>query len=99
MRRRARRPEISLGDCDALLPVHASTAERVSKRETSLKVARAVSDLPEDERQVVVLRHYGDLSFAEIAAVLEVPNSTVKSRMARGLARLKIPLAPLDQTR
>ena len=51
-------------------------------------VRRAVAQLPEHYRSVVVLRHYEDLKFREIAEVLEVPEGTVKSRMAEALSLL-----------
>jgi RNA polymerase sigma-70 factor, ECF subfamily len=51
-------------------------------------VRKAVAQLPEHYRSVVVLRHYEDLKFREIADVLEVPEGTVKSRMAEALSLL-----------
>ena len=39
-------------------------------------------------REVVVLRHYEQLKFNEIAQVLEIPQGTVKSRMAEALTQL-----------
>ena len=55
-------------------------------------VRRAVAQLPEHYRSVVVLRHYEDLKFREIADVLEVPEGTVKSRMAEALSLLNAAL-------
>ena len=51
-------------------------------------VRKAVAQLPEHYRSVVVLRHYEDLKFREIADVLDVPEGTVKSRMAEALSLL-----------
>jgi RNA polymerase sigma-70 factor, ECF subfamily len=51
-------------------------------------VRRAVMELPEHYRSVVVLRHYQDLKFREIAEVLDIPEGTVKSRMSEALAIL-----------
>lgn len=51
-------------------------------------VRRAVMELPEHYRDVVVLRHYQDLKFREIADVLGVPEGTVKSRMFEALGML-----------
>ena len=45
---------------------------------------------------MLVLRHYHDLSFPEVAAVLDLPATTVKSRLARGLERLRISLQELE---
>lgn len=48
------------------------------------EVLRAIDDLPIEFRQAVVLSDLEDLSYAEIAAVLDVPIGTVKSRLFRG---------------
>jgi RNA polymerase sigma-70 factor (sigma-E family) len=49
---------------------------------------RAVRDLPERQRQVLVLRFYLDMKVDDIAAALDVPPGTVKSTIHRGLAAL-----------
>lgn len=49
----------------------------------------AVRRLPADQRTVLVLRFYADLSLAEIASEMGKPIGTVKSTLHRGLARLK----------
>lgn len=46
-------------------------------------------DLPDEQRTVIVMKEYQGLKFHEIAEVLEVPLSTVKSRMYLGLKTLK----------
>ena len=60
--------------------------------EDAAAVAAAVSHLPAREREVLVLRHYHDLPFPEVARLLGEPVTTVKSRMARALERLKAEL-------
>ncbi|HLH56205.1 MAG TPA: RNA polymerase sigma factor [Verrucomicrobiae bacterium] len=57
-------------------------------------VRRAVLELPEIYRAVVVLRHYEDMKLAKIAEVLEIPEGTVNSRMAEALSRLSRILEP-----
>lgn len=52
-------------------------------------VSAAVLALPDDEREAVTLKHYAGLSFAEMADILEVPASTLKSRVLRALERLR----------
>lgn len=74
----------------------ASPARLAEAAEASRRVARAVAALPEREREVVVLRHYGELPFTEVAAVVGAPVTTVKSRMARGMARLRTLLKDLQ---
>jgi RNA polymerase sigma-70 factor (ECF subfamily) len=47
------------------------------------EVIEAIDDLPEEFREVLVLSDMGDLKYAEIAEVLDVPVGTVKSRLFR----------------
>ena len=53
----------------------------------------ALDDLPEEFRIPVLLRDVGDLDYAEIAEILDVPPGTVRSRIARGRGRLADALA------
>jgi len=57
------------------------------------EVWRWLATLSPAQRSVLVLRYYEDLPDAEIAAVLGVPSSTVRSHAARGLAALRAHLA------
>ena len=57
-------------------------------------VRRALMQLPETYRAVLVLRHYEGMKLAKIAEVLEIPEGTVNSRMAEALARLSRILEP-----
>jgi RNA polymerase sigma-70 factor (ECF subfamily) len=59
----------------------------------SSRVAHALGTLPEEFRAAIVLRYIADLDYAEIAAVLEVPVGTVRSRLARGKTLLGKKLA------
>ena len=56
-------------------------------------ISWAVSQLPEGQREALLLSHYEDLSLAEIASVLEVEVTTVKSRLQRARAQLKLILS------
>jgi RNA polymerase sigma-70 factor (ECF subfamily) len=49
----------------------------------------ALDGLPNDQRRIVVLRYYSELSIPEIAQVIGVPDGTVKSRLHRALQRLR----------
>jgi RNA polymerase sigma-70 factor, ECF subfamily len=53
------------------------------------RVAHLLTRLPAEERELLQLRFYAELSQTEIAAHLDVPLGTVKSRMVRGLERLR----------
>jgi RNA polymerase sigma-70 factor (ECF subfamily) len=57
----------------------------VLKKEMESQVRSALARLPENQRIVVIMRHYHDLKFHEIAEILERPISTIKSRMAAGI--------------
>ncbi len=52
------------------------------------EVRRGLDSLPEEQRAVIVLAYFDDLTQVEIARRLDLPLGTVKARMARGLARL-----------
>lgn len=58
---------------------------------------RALAALPTRQREVVVLRYFGDLSEREIAAELGLAPGTVKSHASRGLATLRTALATGDR--
>jgi RNA polymerase sigma-70 factor (ECF subfamily) len=54
----------------------------------SVDVARALREVPEEFRVVLVLADVQDMPYDEIAAVLQIPVGTVKSRVFRGRAAL-----------
>ena len=64
--------------------------EQVSDR---LDLDEALASIPEDFRAAVILRDQLGLDYAEIAAVLDIPPGTVRSRIARGRAGLAACLA------
>ena len=63
-------------------------------RERREAVRRALDALPVEQREVVVLKEYEGLKFREIAEVLGVPESTVKSRMYFALDAMRDTLLP-----
>ncbi len=73
-------------------PADVSPALIVENREQSIAVRRAVSALPSDLRQVVVMKEFEELTFQEISEVLGVPLSTVKSRLYTALRQLQMRL-------
>ena len=58
-------------------------------RDLQLRIAEAVEELPEDQREVFLMRQVQGLAFKEIAAIVDVPENTVKSRMRYALERLQ----------
>jgi RNA polymerase sigma-70 factor, ECF subfamily len=61
----------------------------LERRELETALGRAIAELPEDRRIVVVLRDLEGLSYEEIAQVLELELGTVRSRLYRARADLK----------
>lgn len=72
---------------------HSSPARAAESRERSDIVRRAVTALPEELREVLVLKEYEEMTFQEIAEILDLPLSTVKSRLYTALRQLKLRLA------
>lgn len=60
----------------------------VARLEQAEIIRKALRQLDEPHRVVVLLRHYEGLRFAEIAEILGIPEGTVKSRLAEALNRL-----------
>ncbi|HEX5836144.1 MAG TPA: sigma-70 family RNA polymerase sigma factor [Pyrinomonadaceae bacterium] len=61
-------------------------------RQRTAAVRRALNSLPVDLRQVVVMKEFEELTFREIAEALDLPLSTVKSRLYTGLKQLQMRL-------
>ena len=73
-------------------PPATSPANVVEKDERLVLVRQAVSTLPPDLRQIVVMKEFEDMTFQEISETLEVPLSTVKSRLYTALKQLRMKL-------
>lgn len=72
-----------------------SPFDRLASGEDRARVAQALLAVDTLYREVLVLRFHEELSLQEIAAVTRAPLSTVKSRLYRGLAALKVKLEAL----
>jgi RNA polymerase sigma factor (sigma-70 family) len=64
--------------------------------ETRTSLLEAIGQLRDDDRRVIACRYFLDLSEAETAEVLDLPRGTVKSRLSRALARLRLALTATD---
>lgn len=94
--RRGRPLEVERGDREA--PDSHRPDEPLDAAERRLSVRRAVLALPHDYKEVIVLRHFGGLSYEEMAEALQIPVRTVKSRLYTARQRLMEALSAL-QTR
>jgi RNA polymerase sigma-70 factor (ECF subfamily) len=87
-RRDARRPQQPLADHDVSSPAPLP-ADALVQHETADSVAAAVAALPESLREVLVLKHFGRLSFSEVAVATGLSLGTVKSRMQAAMKQLR----------
>jgi RNA polymerase sigma-70 factor (ECF subfamily) len=77
-------------------PLQYSPAHVVEGRERAAAVRRAVNSLPLDLRQVIVMKEFEELTFREMADALDIPLSTVKSRLYTALRQLQLRLQKHD---
>ncbi len=63
--------------------------EQIEKKDTENTIRNLVNELPEDQKEVLLLRHYGDLSFKEIAELTKVPINTALGRMRYAIINLR----------
>jgi RNA polymerase sigma-70 factor (ECF subfamily) len=70
-----------------------SIEDLVARREIGRAVARAMAELPDEQRTAIILKEYHGLTFQEIADLLDCPLSTVKTRLYQGLTVLRKQLA------
>lgn len=61
----------------------------VVREEQQRDLAAAVERLPEKHRQIIVLKHFQDCSYAEMAEILDVPIGTVMSRLYNARTKLR----------
>ncbi|WP_083729887.1 sigma-70 family RNA polymerase sigma factor [[Flexibacter] sp. ATCC 35208] len=66
-----------------------SAEEKMITRQSHDRVRRMLDMLPEEQREVIILRHYADLSFKEIADLTQVSINTALGRMRYGLINLR----------
>ncbi len=88
-----RTPTIRTGDDKDIFEVlnfSEESAEYVMiKRQSHDRVRNMLDHLPEDQREVIILRHYADMSFKEIAAATNCSINTALGRMRYGLINLR----------
>ncbi|MEZ5425591.1 MAG: sigma-70 family RNA polymerase sigma factor [Pyrinomonadaceae bacterium] len=73
-------------------PLNLSPARRTERNERLSLIRQAVNALPLDLRQVIVMKEFEEMTFQEIAETLELPLSTVKSRLYTALKQLRMKL-------
>jgi RNA polymerase sigma-70 factor (ECF subfamily) len=92
-RKSKRAPKFSGSDefdiFDVLKLDEANVEEEMAASETHDKVRRLLQELPEDQKEVVIMRHYAGLSFKEIAENTDVSINTALGRMRYALINMR----------
>jgi len=84
-------PDEDHGATDDVLLAAPDDPERDSiRRDHERTLERLIAELPEDQREVLVLREIEEMSYREIAAVAKLPIGTVMSRLSRAREALKM---------
>ncbi len=95
-RQRQRRPADAIGESDALVGQLAapqpSPEADLHRRELRQRLWRALAALPAEKREILVLRDFHDLSYSDIAHVLDIPIGTVMSRLHGARRQLRAQL-------
>jgi RNA polymerase sigma-70 factor (ECF subfamily) len=90
---RRRKDCVDVADLDEAVLSHDATPERLyASRQASNRVRAAIERLPVGQRQVLTMVDIEEFSYAEVAAVLEIPVGTVMSRLSRARQALKASL-------
>jgi RNA polymerase sigma-70 factor, ECF subfamily len=92
--RRAVRREVGLPDqsslllADRLLAPGVSPSQQVSRQELARRVGQAVAELPDIDREILLMRTFEGLPFDEVACVVGIDAATARKRHGRALIRL-----------
>jgi RNA polymerase sigma factor (sigma-70 family) len=88
-----RTPTIKTGENQDIFEVlnftEDSAEDKMMKKQSHNRVKDMLDQLPEDQREVIILRHYADMSFKEIASVTNCSINTALGRMRYGLINLR----------
>jgi len=92
-RRSKRRPTVSPTEnfdiFDILENQEDNAEETIMKSQTHQRIRKLVDQLPPEQREVVILRHYADMSFKEIAQLTRVSINTALGRMRYALINIR----------
>ncbi|MEO6547773.1 MAG: sigma-70 family RNA polymerase sigma factor [Ferruginibacter sp.] len=66
-----------------------SAEECIITTESHERVRKMLDMLPQDQREIIIMRHYADLTFKEIAALMNISINTALGRMRYGLINLR----------
>ncbi len=89
--RRRSLPSVELPSDDAAALSHSTSdpSHELQRADDAARVRQAVAALPPEHRDVIEMRFFADASLDDIAAALDIPLGTVKSRLHNGLEKLR----------
>jgi RNA polymerase sigma factor (sigma-70 family) len=92
-RKLKRAPAVKTTDDDNLFELYNFKEDAADRQmvqsETQERISRLLNMLPEEQREVIVLRHYADLSFKEISVIIGCSINTALGRMRYGLINIR----------
>ena len=92
-RKNRRTPTVATSDeydIFSLIEYHSDNGEdTMIKKQIKAKIRKLIDELPTEQREVVILRHYADMSFKEIAQMTDVSINTALGRMRYALINLR----------
>jgi RNA polymerase sigma-70 factor (ECF subfamily) len=94
LRGRKVRSFFSLEAVEATMPSRMSADEPAELKEFSAKARKAISELPEKQRAVFILRHFRELPHAQIAEIMDRDVGTIKANYFQAIQKLKKKLGP-----
>lgn len=88
-----RRPKIKTSDDRDIFEVlnfaETGVDEKIIQMQSNSRVCKMLDMLPQDQKEVIIMRHFADLSFKEIAAITDCSINTALGRMRYGLINLR----------
>ena len=92
-RRSKRRPKVSPTEAfdifDVLQTSDLNAEQSIIRSQTHSKIRKLIDQLPPEQREVVILRHYADMSFKEISQLTQVSINTALGRMRYALINIR----------
>lgn len=89
VRKRRRRQSVAADNAEQMKSDADGPVQLVIRSEELQRLSQALTELPHEQREVVVLRVHGGLKFRQIAKLQQVPAKTVESRYRYGLGKLR----------
>ena len=75
-------------------PLPSNSSNSIEQAERHALLHQAIARLPEDAREIIILRDFQNYDYPSIAEILDIAEGTVKSRLSRARAQLRTLLGP-----